>query len=184
MLPAEDEDESADLYVAELSGSSVTTRLLSTGTEGTGNTDECSPVANSVHHHWNTSDPEEQNCSVVAIGGGGGVASGGGVVYFLSPEKLDGSSKRHPERAQPLHGEVREAPHYVTTLESVLSGPQPPKLSHAFDHEFGSFVTASGLAVDHSSGDVYVFDAETRRSANSTPPATRSISPPAPASAQ
>jgi sugar lactone lactonase YvrE len=159
-LTSEDEDESTDLYTAEFGEDSYGRRLVSTGTGGTGNTDSCDPVANSAHVHWNTKG-SEANCGVVAIGGGGGVASGDGTAYFLSPERLDGSSNG-TENAPNLYV-VRpdSAPHYVTTLESVLSGPQPPREGRLFVHNFGSFTSSAGLAVDHSSGDVYTMDAAT-----------------------
>ena len=74
-----------------------------------GDTASCDPAANTAHEHWNTTGSEE-NCGDVAIGGGGGVASGDGTVYFLSPELLDGSDKRRPERPQPLRRPPRAAP--------------------------------------------------------------------------
>ncbi len=159
LLPA-DEDESADLYAAEVQGESANLTLLSTGTEGTGNTDACNPAANSAHVHWNTKG-EEANCDVVAIGGGGGVASEEGSVYFLSPERLDGSGNGTQNEPNLYLTSPGSAPHYVTTLESVESGPQPPAQQHAFDREFGSFGEATGIAVDHSDGSVYVLDLET-----------------------
>src|SRR5262249_15566369 len=90
LLLGEDEDESADLYMAEIGESSATLHLVSTDSDGTpSNDDSCDPAANSVHAHWNAIDPEEESCGVVAIGGGGGVSSGSGIVYFLSPEQLE-----------------------------------------------------------------------------------------------
>ncbi len=87
----QDSDHSADIYQAEVSeAGAMTLTRISTGTEGTGNTDSCDPAANTKHIHWNTTGTEE-NCGVVAIGGGGGVASGDGTIYFLYPEQLDGS---------------------------------------------------------------------------------------------
>jgi len=129
-----------------------------------GNSNSCDPVANSAHAHWNTVEPEEENCAAVAIGGGGGVSSANGTIYFFSPEQLAGSghatlNSPNLYRAGPADG---YAPHYVTTLESVLSGPQPPELRRAFQHNFpASFTAAAALAVDHSSHDVYVLDNKT-----------------------
>ena len=135
---------------------------ISTGTEGTGNSDACDPVANSAHEHWNVLGSEE-NCGVVAIGGSGGVARTDGTVYFLSPEKLDGSgngTQNAPNLyvARPGDG---YAPHYVTTLESALDGPQPPPTHHLLVRSFGSFSHAAFVAVDPSDGDVYVADTAT-----------------------
>ncbi len=158
-LLSADEDESADLYAATISGESSTLSLLSTGSEGAGNTDSCDPFANSAHEHWNTKG-EEADCGVVAVGGGGGVASQQGSIYFLSPEKLDGSGNGTEDEPNLYLAAPGSAPHYVTTLESVVNGPQPPALRHSFSHDFGSFSTATGIAVDHSDGSVYVLDAE------------------------
>jgi DNA-binding beta-propeller fold protein YncE len=159
-LSGADTDNSADLYLWE-EGRPL--RLVSTGTEGTGNTNACDPAANSAHEHWNVVDPAEENCGVVALGGGGGVARSDGTVYFLSPEKLDGSSsgvQNAPNLyvARPGDG---YAPRFVATLESVLNGPQPPKLKYTVAETFGSFNTAAGIAVDQSNGDVYVMNLPT-----------------------
>ena len=87
-LLAADTDESADLYQAEVSPEgNLKLQLLSTGTEGAGNSDACDPVSNEAGAHWNSLEASP-NCGVVAIGGGGGVASEDGTVYFLSPEDL------------------------------------------------------------------------------------------------
>ncbi len=159
-LLSADEDESADLYAAEFGEDSYGLSLLSTGSEGTGNSDSCDPFANSAHEHWN-SKGEEPNCGVVAIGGGGGVASEEGSVYFLSPERLDGSANGTEDEPNLYLASPGSAPRYVTTLESVNSGPQPPAQQHAFDRSFGSFGEATGIAVDHTDGSVYVLDLET-----------------------
>ncbi len=157
-LLSEDEDESADLYAATISGESATLTLLSTGSEGTANTAACDPFANSAHIHWN-SKGEEANCDVVAVGGGGGVASSDGSIYFLSPERLDGSGNGTEDAPNLYLASPGSAPRYVTTLESVANGPTPPLFKRSFGHDFGSFAEATGLAVDHSDGSVYVLDA-------------------------
>jgi len=147
----------ADIYMWEEATNSLT--LISKG-----NGNACHPAENSAHEHWNVagSIETEANCGAVAIGGGGGVSSANGTIYFLSPELLDGSNGTlnapNLYRAGPGDG---YATHYVTTLESELTGPQPPKLTHTFKEDFGSFTRATGLAVDHSSGDLYVLDSET-----------------------
>ncbi len=125
-----------------------------------GDSASCDPVADSAHEHWNTVGSEEVNCGVVAIGGGGGVSSANGTIYFLSPEQLAGS-EHGTLNAPNLYVAGPEdgyAPHYVTTLESVLTGPQPPALRHTFLHNFGSFTNANAIAVDHKTHDVYVAD--------------------------
>jgi hypothetical protein len=134
--------------------------LISNGDGGS-----CDPVANSAHEHWNVVGSAE-DCGALAIGGGGGVSSASGTIYFLSPERLDGTSNGSVPNAPNLYraGPADSyAPHYVTTLESALNGPQPPQATRYFDHSFGSFRAATGIAVDHSSGDVYVYDATTNR---------------------
>ncbi len=161
----QDTDESADLYLAEVSGQSSTLTRISTGSEGTGNTDTCDPVANSAHEHWNVLG-SEKNCGVVAIGGGGGVATGDGTVYFLSPEKLDGSANgvQNAPNLYVAHPSDGYAPRFVATLESVLTGPQPPVKAHTLLRKFGSLSTPSFVAVDESpggGGDVYVADTAT-----------------------
>jgi hypothetical protein len=158
-LVISDTDQSADLYEAEVGEGGATLQLISTGAGGTGNTDSCDPVGNSTYEHWNTVDPAEESCGIVAIGGGGGVAAGDGTVYFLSPEKLDGASNGTQDAPNLYIARPGQAPKFVTTLESALTAPHPPKLNHVYDHGFGSFTHASALAVDHSSGDLYVLDA-------------------------
>ncbi len=162
----QDTDASADIYEAKVSGSEATLTRVSTGAGGSGDTDACDPVANSAHQHWNAIG-SEKDCGVVAVGGGGGVASGNGAIYFLSPEDLTGlagcgipcSAEAPIENAPNLYlAQPGQAPHYVTTLESILTGPQPPEEGRSFLRDFGSFTAATGLAVDHQSGDVYVLD--------------------------
>jgi len=155
-----------DIFEAEVSEAATPTlHLISKGQEEEagkpGDTASCDPVANSAHLHWNTAEPGAENCGVVAIGGGGGVASGDGTIYFLSPEKLDGASNGVQDAPNLYVARPGQPPHFVATLESVLSGPQPRLLRRSFGHNFGSFTDATGLAVDHSSGDLYVLDAAT-----------------------
>jgi DNA-binding beta-propeller fold protein YncE len=158
-LTADDEDESADIYRADVSSTSATLTRVSTGIEGTGDTDSCDPVADSAHPHWNTTG-SEANCGVVAIGGGGGVATGDGTIYFLSPEQLDGPANGTQNAPNLYVARPGSAPRFVTTLESVLTGPQPPAEGRSLIGSFGSFSAATGLAVDNSTGDVYVMDSE------------------------
>lgn len=162
-LTGDDTDTSADIYRADVTDSAATlTRVSidpSAAPGGIGDTNSCNPVADSAHIHWNAVG-SAANCDAVAIGGGGGVASGDGSIYFLSPELLDGSNGTQDQPNLYL-ARPGSAPHFIATLESVLTGPQPPILRHTFDHNFGSFTDASGLAVEHSSGDVYVMDAAT-----------------------
>jgi hypothetical protein len=156
-LTGDDEDSSADLYEAEVSGSSATVTRISTGPAGVGapgNSDSCDPAANTAHEHWNTTGSEE-TCGVVAVGGGGGVASGDGTVYFLSPEQLDGSSGvlNAPNLYVVRPG---QAPHFVRTLESGANSPLPEP-AHQFLRSFGHFTNPTGVAFD-AAGDSYQLD--------------------------
>jgi hypothetical protein len=159
-LTGDDEDTSADIYQAEVSGSSATLTRISTGAgsgpHGPGNSDSCDPAANTKHVHWNTTGSEE-NCGVVAIGGGGGIASDNGTIYFLSPEKLDGSANGVQNAPNLYVARPGQTPHLVATLESSSNAPLPP-LAHPFLRSFGSFRKPAGVAIDHSNGDVYVLD--------------------------
>ena len=72
-----------------------------------GNTDSCDPVPGKEGPDWNVLSGGPANCGVVALAGGAGVASGDGTVFFLSPEKLDGSG--HAQRAEPVRRAARRA---------------------------------------------------------------------------
>jgi hypothetical protein len=158
LLP-EDTDSSADIYEAEVDGeSNVSLRLVSTGIEGVGNSNSCHPAANTRNPHWNTTDASEETCGAVAIGGG--VASGNGTIYFLSPEKLDGSSKGVENAPNLYVSEPGGLPRFVATLESSANAPLPSS-GHPFMREFGAFSNPAGVAIEHSTGDVYVLDIET-----------------------
>ena len=155
-LTEDDTDSSSDLYVAEVSESGASISRVSVGADGSGNSDACDPSANTKHEHWNTSG-SEVTCGVVAIGGGGGVASGNGTVFFLSPEMLDGPSNGVQNAPNLYLAEPGSSPRFIATLESSLTAPLPPA-SHPFVRTFGSFGKPSGVAIEHTTGDVYVLD--------------------------
>ncbi len=142
-LTADDTDESADIYAAEVSGESATLTRISTGEGGAGNTDACEPVANANGPHWNTVGPEEENCGVVAIGGGGGVAEGNGSIYFLSPEQLEAGkgTQNQPNLYLAAPG---SAPRFIATLcpedPVVLDAVKEAETRHTADFQ----VTPSG----------------------------------------
>ena len=151
----------ADIFEAEVSeAGTATLHLISKGQEETsgapGDTASCDPAANTKHEHWNTTGSEE-NCGVVAVGGGGGVASGDGTIYFLSPEKLDGSSNGVQNAPNLYVSRPGQPPHFVATLESSANAPLPTPV-HPFLRSFGSFANPAGVAIDHATGDIYVFD--------------------------
>ena len=153
----QDTDHSADIYDAEVSGEgAITVTRVSTGTEGTGNSDSCEPSANTQHLHWNTAGSEE-NCGVTAIGGGGGVAPAGGTIYFLSPEKLDGSSNGVQNAPNLYVASPGSLPRFVATLESSSNAPLPLP-EHPLLRSLGAFENPAGIAIDHANGDIYVSD--------------------------
>jgi hypothetical protein len=113
LLPGEDTDHDADLYEAEVdSGGALHLALVSAGPSPVA----CDPVGNDEFAHWNTPGGGA-NCDAVAVGGGNGVASSSGVVYFLSPEQLDGGAGtlNQPNLYRAAPG---ADPTFVATLES------------------------------------------------------------------
>jgi DNA-binding beta-propeller fold protein YncE len=157
-LLAADTDSSADIYQAEVAeNGSVALQLISTGTEGAGNSDSCDPAPNSVRPHWN-SVGSAANCDVLAIGGGGGIGVSSGTIYFLSPEKLDGSSNGVQNAPNLYVARPGSASHFIATLESILSDPNPPRTGHAFQRYVGNVIKPKSVAVDQSNHDVYVVD--------------------------
>ncbi len=154
----QDSDSSPDLYEAEVGPSgTVTLSRLSTGTEGTGDTDECHPSGNTINPQWNTTVAGEEGCGVVAVGGTGGVARGDGSIFFLSPEKLDGSSNGVQDAPNLYVVRPGESPDFVATLESTSNAPLPEP-THPHLLTFGAFKNPAGVAIDDSTGDVYVLD--------------------------
>jgi DNA-binding beta-propeller fold protein YncE len=155
----QDTDTSADLYRADVSPTEATLTRISfepgQSPGGDGDTDSCVPAANSARPYWNSVDAAP-SCDAVAVGGGGGVAPSSGTIYFLSPERLDGSEG--VAGAPNLYvAEAGDAPSFVATLESSANEPLKPK-AHVFQHSFGNFSYPEGVAIDHDTGKVYVLD--------------------------
>ncbi len=158
-LSGDDGDTSADIYRSDVSGSAAVLTRVSTGSGSIGNTDSCDPAANTIHAHWNTVGATA-NCDAVAVGGRGGVSSGDGSIYFLSPELLDASGAGgEPVEGAPNLYAARpgSGPEYIRTLESSANAPLPPA-AHPFKRGVGSFANPAGVAIDHDTGDFYVFD--------------------------
>ena len=161
----QDVDHSADIYMMDLSTPSTPVLSRISIGEGTGNTDECHPVANTKHEHWNTTG-SIADCGVVAIGGGGGVASSGNAIYFLSPEKLAGPTNGVHDAPNLYLARPGQLPHYVTTLESSSNAPLPlseRKFVRAVPSSqlVTRFEVPTGVAVTEvpsERGDTYVFD--------------------------
>lgn len=148
---ADDTDNSNDFYVADVGSTSTITRL-STGSNGTGNTDSCEPISN-----WNVVSGGP-NCGTASIAGGGGVASGDGTAYFVSPELLDGPGSGTVNQANLYVVKPGGSPEFVATIDSSLVKPGQPPLKHPLKN--ASFATGlktpGAVAVDQSTGDVYV----------------------------
>ena len=149
---AGDGDTSADLFRADVgSSATATVTRVSTGSEGTGDTDACTPITD-----WNvlSGGPD---CSVVAIAGGAGVG-GDGSAYFVSPEKLDGAANGESDQANLYVVHEGEGPRFVGTLDSSLGKPgqQPPIHPPVTENLIEGLEEAEGMAVDQDNGDIYI----------------------------
>jgi hypothetical protein len=177
-LLAGDEDTSADLYVAEvgLGGGPATLKLLSAPAPApaAGSVDSCDPTANGDGNNWNAVGGASANsCGVVAIGGGGGLATGNGTIYFLSPEKLDGTGTLNEPNLFVVKGS--EAPHRVTTLEPgdpmVRDSAKDSEIRRFRDFQvtpngaFAVFSVAAPLTgfENHGQLEVFRYDAGTQK---------------------
>ena len=78
------------------------------------------------------------DCSAVAIGGGGGVASRVGDDLLPQPRAARRRRQRHADAPNLYVDEPGSGPHFVATLESSLTAPDPPNEYHPYDHSFGS----------------------------------------------
>jgi hypothetical protein len=169
LLPA-DENESADLYQAEVSASATALQLISGGDSAS-----CDPVSNSGGAHWNAlgSSPD---CGVLAIGGGRGVASQGGAVYLLSPELLDGVSNGTANQPNLYLAAPGSAPTFVATLDpndplvlDALKAPTSPKTGDfqlTPDGRYAAFASTLALheGIDNAGhAEVYRYDASTEK---------------------
>jgi hypothetical protein len=137
---AGDLDTSVDLYRSQVGSSSASISRVSTGADGTGNSDLCSPVGDP---DWNAlANPGK--CGTVAFAAGAGVAAESGSVYFLSPETLDGSSHGVADEANLYLAEPGQAPRFVATVDADNAA-----ILHALHqsetHSYGDFqVTPDG----------------------------------------
>jgi hypothetical protein len=117
-LVGSDTDTSSDLYEAAVDGGGnlTLTRRSVGASPPVGNSNACNPTANSDGNNWNAvGGASADSCGVVAIAGGGGVAEEDGTVYFLSPEKLDGSGIT--DEPNLFLAEPGQSPVFVATLE-------------------------------------------------------------------
>jgi hypothetical protein len=155
----QDSDTSADIFRADVSGSSSTLIRVSTGSSGTGNSDSCAPSGEP--DNWNVPLGEEGKCGALAFAGGSGVASQSGAFYFLSPEKLDDSNpNRQPlqDQANLYFSKPGSATRFVETIDSTegKSPPLPPEHPRLKTNFVGAVEGAETMAVDQSNGDLYV----------------------------
>jgi len=172
-LSVEDKDESADIYRADVGEGGVTLHLISTGTEGSGNSDACDPVSNKSGEHWNAVG-SAKNCGVVAIGGGGGVAAESGSIFFLSPEKLTSCGcfepLHEPTQNQPnlyFSASSSSTPQFIATLSpndsAVLDAVKEAETRRTADFqvtssgEFAAFTTTLPLSEYDNAGHSEVY---------------------------
>ena len=87
----------------------ATLTRISTGTEGTGNTDACDPVAKLTDGRTGTRSARP-DCGVVAIGGGGGSGRRSGRDLLPLPRAARRRRQRHRKPAQPLPRRPRLCP--------------------------------------------------------------------------
>ena len=172
-LSSADTDESADLYEAEVSERNRHPAPdLHRRPTDTGNTDACDPVSNENGEHWNTVG-STTNCDVVAIGGGVARADRWRR-YFLSPERLDGSSNGTANQPNLYLAAPGAAPRFIATLNPndpvVLDSVKEAEARHTADFEvtptgeFAAFTTIEPLDEYENAGysEIYRYDAPRR----------------------
>jgi hypothetical protein len=152
----QDTDESVDLFRSTVaSNGAVAVTRVSTGSGVTGDTDLCTPVGD---QDWNSNEGAGK-CNTLAFAGGAGIAAEDGTVYFLSPERLDGTGNGS-EAGEPnlYRAEPGGAPHYVGLLDSSTVKPPPAPFVHSLNK--ANFITGLSnpgeISVDQLTGDVYV----------------------------
>jgi sugar lactone lactonase YvrE len=150
----DDADESADIFRADVGASSATVTRVSTGSAGTGNSDECEPPDT-----WNVAD-SLPDCSALAFAGGGGVAADDGTLYFLSPELLDGEENGLEDEPNLYVARPGQAPRFVALLDDshVKPPPSPPRRPVLDKTWGGSHSGPEIIAVDEANDAVYVME--------------------------
>jgi hypothetical protein len=151
-----DSDTSADVYEAEVDpGGSATLRLVSVNSNGaTSNSDTCAPAG--YPESWNAVEGSGK-CSAVAFAGGAGVGTDG-TFYFVSPEQLDGS-QGEADQANLYLVRPGADPEFVKTIDTAAGkAPQGPPEHPLADEDLTgeTHEGAESMAVDQSSGDIYV----------------------------
>lgn len=153
LLP-EDADESVDIYRATVGASGQKTlELVSTRGGAPSNDETCQPVGQPTS--WNAVAGNGR-CNAVAFAGGAGVAASSASIYFLSPERLDGS-KGEADQPNLYVSSPGEGPRFVATIDSSVGKPGPVTPHWAFEGTItDKRQNPSALAVDESTGDFYV----------------------------
>jgi hypothetical protein len=149
-----DHDTSADLYRWSENGGAPQLTRLSTGTEGSGDTDECNPgwtskcdvevVPTDTHQRSGAGEPLQPIDSALA--------SQSGEIYFYSPETLEGSRGTPGNRN--LYVYRNGAPQFVASLGS-LGGAS--RINVAPDGSHMAFITTSKLASYDNAGHAEMF---------------------------
>ena len=158
-LTPDDHDDSVDVFRADIGATGATLTRISKGSDGSGDTDSCDPVADADHEHWNSLG-SSANCDVVPVAGGGGLGRLDGSFYFVSPEQLDGSAG------------VADAPNlylakpdgslaFVATLDSDLNVAEEPTYERRQVLGIPGFLAPAQMAVDKDSKFLYVADSTT-----------------------
>jgi hypothetical protein len=152
-----DSDDSTDLYEAAVNGGgTLDLRLISTKAGVASNDDSCTPPGSPTT--WNTISGDGK-CNAVILAGGAGVARGNGALYFLSPERLDGS-KGAEDQVNLYLVKPGSHPEFVATIESSLAKPPPPPPNHPVLNP--ALVTGleapEAVTIDQTNGDIYVVE--------------------------
>lgn len=159
--PFEDEDESVDIYRAEVDGSgNLTLDLVSVNSDGSvSNYDGCEPPG--VPRVWNAIGSDGK-CNAVAFAGGAGVAAGNGTFYFVSPEQLE-AGKGIEDQANLYAVKAGEAPKpkFVALMDSSLEKGGPPPAEHPLTTEkfAGAELFMPGeMTFDSARNDLYAVE--------------------------
>jgi hypothetical protein len=159
--PFADEDESIDIYRAEVdgSGNAVVNLLTVDSTGAVSNADDCEAPGDP--DAWNAIDGEGK-CNAVAFAGGAGLAKNDGSFYFVSPEQLAGGEGiANQANLYVVRPGGPPHPEFVALMDSSLEKAGPPSVQRPLLTEkfAGAEIDIPGeVAVDQSTGDVYAFE--------------------------
>jgi hypothetical protein len=160
--PVQDEDESLDIYRAQVDESGgLTLELVSVNSDGSvSNDDGCEPAGDPTS--WNAIEGNEGMCNAVAFAGGAGVAADDGTFYFVSPEELEpGKGIENQANLYVVHPGGSPAPQFVALIDNALEKPgQQPPQRPLLTEEFGGdeYTLPGELTVDQSNQDLYAVE--------------------------